>query len=317
MLVISRRDLAINLASYGEPEASARIMEMPNAAYERVCQIGFKHALTGMHLMKAGCLAAIEVMEGAPRQLKRARRDWGNVPQGLLEPDPIAVAVHQQFKRYAGGERVLKKEVVAAVGQTLAPVLKDFRYYKSSGQFRGAFDGGISYITLEYSKMVLALRFGVRHEKIESLKSHLFGLDTSTPANFPSTISKYSYNMGLRSLHWPYPTETTWPISGSEGLTLACGEIKAFVLDTVVPYVLMHREPLAVRSTLLHEPGRADTWFPIDATIFAIDFLCQKRDWVTQDYEVLRERYAKFAQPIRDEFESRQETIQRKWDDAI
>jgi hypothetical protein len=292
-------------------------MEMPEAAYERVCQIGFKHALTGMHLMKAGCLAAIEVMEGTPRELRRQRRDWTDVPPALLEPDPIAVEVHQRFERYGAGERVLKKAIVDGVSRTLAPALKDFRYHSSAGQFRGPFSDGTSYITLEYAKGVLALRFGVRHDRIEFLKHRLFDVDTSKPTNFPSTISKYSYNMGPRSPHWSYPTETTWPISGSEGLALACKEIKAFVVDTVVPYVLMHREPLAIRSTLLHEPGRADTWFPLDATVFAIDFLSRKREWVTQDYEILRERFAKFVQPKRDELEARHATIAKRWDDAI
>jgi hypothetical protein len=79
----------------------------------------------------------------------------------------------------------------------------------------------------------------------------------------------------------------------------------------------MHREPLAIRSTLLHEPGRADTWFPLDATVFAIDFLSRKREWVTQDYEILRERFAKFVQPKRDELEARHATIAKRWDDAI
>lgn len=317
MLVVSRRDLAINLASYGEPEASARVREMPEAAYERVCQIGFKHALTGMHLMKAGCLAAIEVMEGAPRELRRQRRDWSDVPAALLEPDPIALEVHKRFERYAGGERVRKKEILQTISRKLAPVLNDFRYYMSAEQFRGPFTDGTSYIALSYAKGVLAIRFGVHHEKIESLKHGLFSIAVGSAQHFPTTISKFSYNMGPRSPHWPHPTEATWPISGSEGLTLAGKEIKAFVLETVVPYVLMHREPFAIRSTLLHEPGRADVSFPIGATIFAIDFLCRKRDWVTEDYKILCERYAKFAQAKRDELEERYATTIARWDDAI
>lgn len=290
---------------------------MPQAAYERVCEIGFKHALTGMHLMKAGCLAAIEVMEGAPRQLRRQRRDWTDIPPALLEPDPIAVQVHQRFERYAAGAKVLKKEIVSGISQHLSPVLKDYRYFRAANQFRSRFEQGTSYITLDYAKGVLALRFGVRHEMIESLKQRLFGIDTSVPAHFPSTLSKYSYNMGPRSPHWTHPTEATWPISGSEGLALACGEIKAFVSDTVVPYLNMHKDALGVRSTLLHEPGRADMWGAVDATIFAIDFLRREREWVTQDYEILRERFVRFVQPLRDEFESRYAITIARWDDAI
>ena len=290
---------------------------MPEAAYERVCQIGFKYALTGMHLMKAGCLAAVEVMEGAPRDLRRQRRDWSDVPAALREPDLIAVEIHQRFERYAGGERIKRKEITNGVAEALALVLKDFRYYRSSEQFRGPFNDGTSYVTLEYAKGVLALRFGVRHEAIESLKQRLFGLDCSRPSNFPSTVSKYSYNMGPKNPRWPYPSETTWPISGSEGLILACKEIKPFVADTVLPYVLEHREPLAVRSTLLHDPGRADTWGAIDATIFAVDFLSREREWLSQDYELLRKRFAKFIQSTRDELEQRYAAVNEKWNDAI
>jgi hypothetical protein len=317
MLVLSRRDLAINLASYGEHEASARIGEMPEAAYERVCQIGFKHALTGMHLFKAGCLAAIEVMEGAPRELKRQRRDWNDVPTTLREPDPKVVEIHQRFDRYAGGQRILKKEIVDGVAQTISPALRGFRYHKTSQQFRGPFCDGTAYVDVDYAKGMVALRFGVWHEKIESLKRRLFGVDNSKPPHFPSTISKYSYNMGPLSPHWPYPTEVTWPISGTEGLALACGEIETFVLETVVPYVMTHREPIAIRSTFIYDPGRADTWFPIDATVFAIDFLCRKREWVTQDYDVLRQRFAKFPEERKQELEARHATTMARWNEAI
>ena len=270
-----------------------------------------------MHWMKAGCLAAIEVMEGAPRELRRQRRDWSDVPAALLEPDPIAVEVHKRSERYAGGDKVRKKEILATASRTLSTLLRDFRYYASFGQFRGPFDDGTSYVTLSYAKGVLALRFGVHHNRVESLKQRLFGIAIGKPQHFPTTISKFSYNMGPRSPHWPYPTEATWPISGTEGLALATNEIKAFVQETVLPYVLMHREPLAIRSTLLNEPGRADGWFPVDATIFAIDFLCRQREWVGDDYRILRERYAKFAQTKRDELEKRYETTTTRWNDAI
>jgi hypothetical protein len=315
VLVIPRKDLAINLASYGEHEASARIREMSDAAYQRVCQIGFKYALTGMQLMKAGCLAAIEVMEGAPRELRRQRRDWTDVPPGMLERDPIAVEVEKHIDRYASGARVGKKEIVDSLSRALAPVLQDFQYYRTAKEFRGPFNDGTSYITLEYAKGDVAIRFGVHHERIESLKHRLFGLAMSASSAFPTTISKYSYNMGPRSPHWSYPTETTWPISGSHGLKLASKEVKSFVVETVLPYVLMHREMLAIRNTLLHEPGRADTWSSVDATVFAIDFLCRKREWVTQDYELLRERYANFVQERRDELDARYTTVTARWDD--
>lgn len=155
MLLISRRDLAINLASYGEHEASARIKEMPDAAYQRVCQIGIKHALTGMDWMKAGCLAALEVVEGAPRDLRRKRRVWSDIPAALLEPDLTEVEtrarVREKFERYAGGQKVTKRKILQVISRALSPVLEEFRYDKSASAFRGQFTDGTSYIALEYA----------------------------------------------------------------------------------------------------------------------------------------------------------------------
>ena len=123
--------------------------------------------------------------------------------------------------------------------------------------------------------------------------------------------------MGPGSPLWPYQTEATWPISGTEGLVLACGEIKTFVLETVAPYVMTHREPPAIRSTFIHDPGRADTWFPIEATVFAVDFLCRKREWVTHDYDVMRQRFVKFPEERKRELEARYATTAARWNDAI
>ena len=48
MPVVSRRDLAINLASLGEHEASARVQTISDADDQSICDIGFQHALSGM-----------------------------------------------------------------------------------------------------------------------------------------------------------------------------------------------------------------------------------------------------------------------------
>jgi hypothetical protein len=87
LLIVSRRHLAVHLAAYGEHEASARIESMSDEDVRRVCEIGDRYATTGMNFAKASSLAAIEVLEGTPRELRRQRRDWSDVPPALLVPD--------------------------------------------------------------------------------------------------------------------------------------------------------------------------------------------------------------------------------------
>jgi hypothetical protein len=112
MLDITRRDLAVTLASYGEHDSSARIESMSAEDFRRVCEIGFRNALTGMLLAEASSLAAIEVLEGKPRELRRRRRNWLDVPPSLLVPDTIELAVAARIERYAGGVPVGRSDIL-------------------------------------------------------------------------------------------------------------------------------------------------------------------------------------------------------------
>src|SRR6185503_15739828 len=75
---------------------------------------------------------------------------------------------------------------------------------------------------------------------------------------------------------------------------LASPEIVAFIGDVAEPYVMRHRDPAAIRDTLLNNPGHAT--FPVDQakTIFAVDRLLNRRDWLDEDYEHLRVRHEAF-----------------------
>lgn len=293
-LVPTRQDLAANLAAYGEHEASALVSSMPAEEFDRACEIGFQRALTGMLLAKASCLAAVEVLEGKPRALKRTRRIWGSVPAALLESDPKFKAIDKWLEDYSGGRPVRKTEILGRLSEAVGKGLTHFRYFKSFAHFRSPFAEGISYIGFDYAHGTVSLRFGVRHDRIERVKRRLFRSDSQPLSHYSRTISMYSVNMGPSSPHWKHPTPATWPISGSEGLQRAAGEVAVFVKEVAEPYVVLHQDPSAIRDTLLNAPGRADQT-AIECQTFAVDYLLRRRDWLEEDYEQLQKRYSNYV----------------------
>jgi hypothetical protein len=316
MLVTTRRDLAANLAAYGEHKASPRIASMSEAQFRRVCEIGFQHALSGSTLVRASCLAAIEVLEGRPRPLARRRRVWADVPAELLQLDPKTLELRDWFARYAGGEPVGTKQVLPKVTSALAPILPGFRYYRSYTHFRSPFEQGTSYVALECSRGKVQLRFGVTHDEVEALRRRLFeGVNASTYP-MPRTIMKYTPNMGPTSPHWRYPIRPVWPISGSAGLARACPEVVAFVQDVALPYVIDHRDPRFIRDTLLNHPGEADGLVSKAQTAFAIDCLLRERGWLDRDYAHFTTRYAGYIDSIRQALECDYQAALEFWNAA-
>jgi len=316
MLVVTRKDLAAELAAYGEHEASAKIAALSEAQLHRVYEIGHDHALSGMLLARASCLAAIEVLEGKPRELRRERRVWRDVPPELNQPDPIQLEIRRWFDEYGGGAAVDPRQIFEELASSLTPVLSGFRYFKSHHQFRAVFPDGISSVGIGRGHGVVALRFGVMHAPIESLRQRLFeGVGKPSP-RYARTISKYSVNMGPKSPHWPYPTRPQWPVSGADGLRRACAEVAAFVSNVALPYVLDHRDPLRIRNTLLHHPGKADRVddTAIAQTIFAIDHLSRRRDWLELDYATLRDRYKTYVSPYPEHLDRDMAASVRSWD---
>jgi hypothetical protein len=75
---IDRATIASDLRSYGEDELAERIRQITDA---QCVQIGWAagrywnhfEGSAGMQLRKAVALAAVEVLEGQPRQLRRSR----------------------------------------------------------------------------------------------------------------------------------------------------------------------------------------------------------------------------------------------------
>jgi len=316
MLILSRKDLAANLAAYGEHEASSRIEGLSKEDYDRIGKIGFQYSLAGKNLLLAGCLAAIEVLEGFPRELKRKRRLWDDVPSELRTPDPKMLEIHEWFEAYAGGAPVKKREIFEALASALELYLPGYRYFRSFEHFRRSFAHGISYIGFERAHGVVNLRFGVLHEDVERVKANLYGDPSYHFAHVARTISKYTANMGPSSPHWPYPVKPTWPISGTDGLQRASYELVSFVTDTVLPYVTAHEEPARIRDTFVTTPGRADQFSP-SQTIFAIDYLLRDRQRLEDDYALLTERSKGYVGDYRSDLQRDFGAVVAKWNDAL
>src|SRR5713101_4092298 len=117
MLTLRRQDLAANLAAYGESEAAARIEQLTADEYRLIGEIGFRHALDGKEWFLAGCLAAVEVIEGTERPLHRKRRNWADVPPQYCEPDPLMLHIQKRHAEYSGGQRLKRDDVANALAK--------------------------------------------------------------------------------------------------------------------------------------------------------------------------------------------------------
>jgi hypothetical protein len=74
MIYTPKENLVQDLEQYGEDAVAAQVKDLSQIDYDRLGDIAFEHACTGMLIAKALALAAVEVIEGKPRELKRKRR---------------------------------------------------------------------------------------------------------------------------------------------------------------------------------------------------------------------------------------------------
>jgi hypothetical protein len=74
MIFTPRESIVQDLKDYGEDESASQILHLSAEDWNRFDKIASKHAYTGMLLAKAVALAAVEITEGKPRELKRKRR---------------------------------------------------------------------------------------------------------------------------------------------------------------------------------------------------------------------------------------------------
>jgi hypothetical protein len=214
---------------------------------------------------------------------------------------------------YSEGQPVGRDEIFVALAATLSPILPGFRWFKSTRQFRQDFPGGRAYLCLERPKQIVVVEFGVTLDAVAAREDRLFDLGITRGRPRPVTMMKNSLNIAPHSRTWPHPTWAAWPISGSEGLRRGGAELSDFVCQIVLPYLHEHKDPAIVRQTLLSKPRRSDRFG--EASLFAIDHLLRRRDWLDADYESHAQR------TVQPEYRERLRTWYDRtvacWDDPV
>ncbi len=78
----TRELLAIDLRTYGEDELAAKVSELTDDQMKQIGERAAEYACTGMLLARAVALAAIEFLEGRPREPKWKRRKLKGIYPG-------------------------------------------------------------------------------------------------------------------------------------------------------------------------------------------------------------------------------------------
>jgi len=307
-LDISKSQLVRYLLDHGEVTLSARAFALSKADHERICEAAFQYYLCGLPDAKAGCRAAIEIMEGTSRNPRKGA-PWAVAQEN--ERIRMEAEMRAHAARYAGGRPLSKREVMDGMGEALKPLLPGFRYYRSRFQFRRPHANGTSYVDMKPG--AVRLEFGVQQRQVEQARADLFDA-TWQPSKFsPETIFTGSTSMRPDSPSWSYRGEVLWPISGSYGLERASTEAASFVNEIVVPYLQVHEEPAAIRETILHDPRRGHTsgFWSDHTTVFAIDNLLGQRGWLDEDLEHYRHYYK--GPPASKELERHYKMAKKNW----
>jgi hypothetical protein len=307
-LDISKSQLIRYLLDHGEVALSARAFALSEADHERICVAAFQYYLCGLPDAKAGCRAAIEIMEGKSRNPRKGE-PWAVAQENERIRMQAEMRAHEA--RYAGGRPLSKQEIMNGMGETLKALLPGFRYYKSRLQFRRPHANGTSYVGMNTG--TVGLTFGVQQRQIEQARADLFDATWKPSIYSPTTIFTGSTSMQPDSPSWSYCGEVRWPISGSHGLERASNEAASFVNEIVLPYLRVHEEPAAIRETILHDPRRGLTsgfWSP-HTTVFAIDNLLGQRSWLDEDLEHYRHYYK--GPPASKELERHYKMAKKNW----
>lgn len=82
---VKRELLEANLRTYGEDELAARISTLSEAEMQRIAEVADRHLYTPERpiIDKAVAMAAVEVLEGVSRALKRTRRRLKGIYQAM------------------------------------------------------------------------------------------------------------------------------------------------------------------------------------------------------------------------------------------
>lgn len=199
MLELSRGYVAYLLAGYGEPEVSAAILNVSDESFQQVREAANRAALEGKEWLKVACGAAIEIVEGKFRELRRRQLVTKDLSRELLAADDAAHAARVGI--FWGGARVKKPEIFNRISMAIAPELSGYKHFRSRAQFEKKFPGGASYVALYRGRSIVYLSFGVTHDEIERTERLIFGPRSAveSPRPYPKTLAVTSINIGPRS----------------------------------------------------------------------------------------------------------------------
>lgn len=313
MLELTRDYVAYLLAGYGEPDVSAAMLKTSDDNLFLVQEAANRGALEGKEWLKVACAAAIEIVEGNRRELRRPQLVTKDLPRELLAADDAAHAARTAtFRR---GARVKKLEIFSGMTTAIAPELPGYKYFKSRAQYERPFPGGTSYVALHRGRYIVYMGFGVIHDEIERTERSLFGPRSTVAMSDrrPKTLTVVSMNIGPRTHYWPHAIDAHWPILGEEGIRLASIEAAAFTREVVIPFINRNQTSARIRDTLLSTQGRVVSLRPAQ-TVFAIDHLERRRDWLEVDLTLLMKRLQEFSPQEREKLQTEYRITTECWD---
>jgi hypothetical protein len=181
-----------------------------------------------------------------------------------------------------------------------------FRYFKSFDHFRRKNENGFSYISInsvthDRVNYHLAFYIGVQITEVENWIHNLMG-ETRETNHYDRTIWNYTVNIGPTSPHWQYPTRGTWTLHTLDDFGDISSEVSRFVKELAIPFVDQHQDALAIRRTLIENPGHATNIWPY-RQILAIDSIYASPEQIQSDFALLDKRYEQYAPQPRQEFD--------------
>jgi hypothetical protein len=155
-------------------------------------------------------------------------------------------------------------------------------------------------------------RYGYQLEKDLPNAEHLY-TDRAEAALCAGLLVVVSLNISPRSHYWPYRIDASWLIFGEQGVPVASGEAATFVREVVVPFLDRNRSPERIRETLLSTRGKMASMRAAQ-TVFAIDHMERRRDWLEADLAVFKNRYQGYSQGERDKLQGDCATAIERWE---
>jgi hypothetical protein len=195
-------------------------------------------------------------------------------------------------------------EATRAIVQPLLP--QSFRYLRSKSEFCAPFNGGMSLIAIRATSprrgvCSLAFNLAVSHHGIERCIREILGEEPSS--EYGHSIWCYTVNIGPLSPHWTHRIPGSWLFADPAEVTAAEPQIREFLSEIALPYVLEHQDPVAIRRTLLEQPGHAQSLAPY-RQILAVDRQLGLQTQATEDLATLEACYARFFEGYRREFQA-------------